>query len=391
VKPHAAPYHSRLAISPDHFPGAHLARVLAERWLLLPVGALIAVVWANTAAESYFRFAERLAFPVNEIGMAFFLALVTQEVIEALVPGGALHTWRRWGMSLAAAAGGIAGTAFAYLAYVYLNHEDVLVQAWPIACSVDIAVSYYIVKAIFRRGSALPFVLLLAIATDAIGLGMLAIWPPLSQDHLAGALLVVAAVGVAVVMRRLSVRAFWPYLFVCGPLSWVGFYWAGVHGALALIPIVPLLPHEPRPLDIFAEPRDDDAVHHAERRWNEAIQVVLFLFGLVNAGVVLREYDTGTWAMLAGALVGRPLGIVAAAALARAAGFHLPRRIGWRELVTVACATSAGFTAALFFAAGFLPMGAVLEQIKLGALATALGALMTFGVARSLRVGRFAG
>lgn len=167
-------------------------------------------------------------------------------------------------------------------------------------------------------------------------------------------------------------------------------HWAGLYGALALIPIVPLLPGEPRRLDIFANPPDEDAVHHAEHRWNEGLQIVLFLFGLVNAGVLFREYDTGTWAILARALVGRPLGIMGGASLARAAGFHLPHRIGWRELLIVACATSAGFTAALFFATGFLPIGAVLEQIKLGALATAVGAVMTFGVAKVLRVGRFA-
>jgi hypothetical protein len=56
--------------------------------------------------------------------------------------------------------------------------------------------------------------------------------------------------------------------------------------------------------------------------------------------------DTGTRAILASALVGRPLGITGASALARAAGFHLPHRIGWRELLIVAWAASAAFTAA---------------------------------------------
>jgi hypothetical protein len=73
-----------------------LARTAFDRFLLLPLGALIALIWANTAAESYFIFAHRLSFAVNEIGMAFFFALMAQEVAEAVMPGGALHTWRRW-------------------------------------------------------------------------------------------------------------------------------------------------------------------------------------------------------------------------------------------------------------------------------------------------------
>ena len=44
-----------------------LVRFVMDRFLLLPLGAAIAIVWANTASESYFRFAHALAFPVNEI------------------------------------------------------------------------------------------------------------------------------------------------------------------------------------------------------------------------------------------------------------------------------------------------------------------------------------
>src|SRR5881394_3071984 len=95
----------------------------------------------------------------------------------------------------------------------------------------------------------------------------------------------------------------------------------GLHPAFALVPIVPFLPHEPRRLDLLADPPDDDAVHHVEHEWNAAVQVILLLFGLVNGGVALRGYDTGTWAILLAALVGRPMGIVASVGLAVAAGW----------------------------------------------------------------------
>jgi Na+:H+ antiporter, NhaA family len=390
MKPHALSHPASTPVSTRQRSGAHLVRFVMDRFLLLPLGAAVALVWANTAGESYFRLAHALAFPVNEIGMALFLALIAQEVLEALMPGGALHTWRRWGLTVIAAVGGLIGAGCVFYAYVALSHEEVLAQAWPIAASIDIAAGYYVVKMIWRRSSALPFLLLLAIATDAVGLVVLAAWNPFMEQHFFGVGLVLAAVIGAARLRRSGVKTFWPYLGVCGAMSWFGFYWADVHPALALLPLVPFLPHEPRRLDLFADPPDDDRVHRVEHEWNEAVQVILFLFGLVNAGVLLRGYDTGTWAVLAAALVGRPLGILAAVGLALAAGFHLPRRLGWRELVVIACATSSGFTLALFFASGLLPVGAVLQQIKFGALLTVLGAFMTFAAARSLRVGRFA-
>jgi NhaA family Na+:H+ antiporter len=176
---------------------------------------------------------------------------------------------------------------------------------------------------------------------------------------------------------------------LCGALSWLAFYWAGVHPALALVPIVPFLPHRPRAGNPFADPRPDGVVHRAEHEWNAIAQVVLFLFGVVNAGVILRGVDTGTWAVMAASLIGRPLGILGGAALGLALGLRLPAGLRWRELIVIALATSSGFTFALFAATSLLPPGAVLTQIKLGALATALGAVVTYLAARLLRVGRF--
>jgi NhaA family Na+:H+ antiporter len=364
--------------------------VLFDRFLMLPLGVAIALVWANVAAEAYFRFAQPLAFVVNEVGMTLFFALITQEIVEALMPHGALHSWRRWGLVLVAAAGGIAGSAGVYLAYIHFEYETLLASAWPIACAIDIAAVYYTLKIIFPRSGTLPFVLLLGIATNAFGVLVVAARHPVLATHTGGAALMIAALGVAGLLRRWKVREFWPYLMISGTLSWMAFYLEGLHPAFALVPIVPFLPHEPRRLDLFADPPDDDATHHFEHEWNEAVQVMLFLFGLVNGGVRLQGYDTGTWAMLAAALVGRPIGILAGVGIAVAVGLHLPRRIGWRELAVVACASSTGFTFALFFATGILSIGPVLAQLTIGALATAAGAALAFGVARLLRVGRFA-
>ena len=86
-------------------------------YLLLPIGAAVALLWANTAPESYFTVARLLAFPVNSIAMVFFFGLLAQELLEETIPGGALHHRRRWPVPLIAAAGGTLGAAAAYTAW----------------------------------------------------------------------------------------------------------------------------------------------------------------------------------------------------------------------------------------------------------------------------------
>lgn len=366
-------------------------RRVNERFLWLPLGAAVALVWANMWPESYFRSAHAMAFPVNEIGMAIFLGLVTQEALEAVMPGGALAAWRRWTLPLVAAVGGLLGSTFFYLAFITLKHEEVLAPAWPIACAIDVAAGYYVLKTIFHRSAAPHFLLVIGIVTNAVGALILAVWPAFTPDHLGAALLLVGTVALAAAIRRSRVRVFWPYLVLCGTLSWLAFYWAGVHPALALVPIVPFLPHQPRAGNPFADPAPDSVVHRAEHEWNTVAQVVLFLFGVVNAGVLLRGADTGTSAVLTAALLGRPLGILGGVAVGMALGLRLPAHLRWRDVIVIALATTSGFTFALFAATSLLPPGAVLTQIKVGALATAAGAFATYAAARLLRVGRFAG
>jgi len=119
------------------------------------------------------------------------------------------------------------------------------------------------------------------------------------------------------------------------------------------------------------------------------VQVVLLFYGLVNGGVVLAGETPGTWAVLTAALVGRPIGILASVALGMAAGLRLPAHLRWGELIVVSLAPSAGFTVALFFATAIMPPGPLLGELKLGALSTAVGALVALATARILRVGRF--
>lgn len=385
---HVLRHHALLAPGLSTFKS--LSHFTIEHFLLLPIGGAIALLWANTRPDSYFAMTHTMSFVVNEIGMALFFALITQEVVEELMPGGALHTWKRWTVPAIAAAGGTIGAAAVYLAFVGFKYELVLVPGWPVAGAVDIAFAYFIVKAIFRRHAAVPFLLVLAIASDAFGMAAIASREAFVEVRPGGAVLMAGAIALAYAFRQSKVQAWWPYVIVCGPLSWWALYIDGFHPALALVPIMPFLRHSPRTLELFTETgHEHDRRRGFEHATKYPVQVVLFLFALVNAGVLLQGYGTGTWALLSAAVIGKPLGILAGTALAVACGLHLSPRLHWRDLAVVALATSGGFTFGLFFATAVFPVGPILGELKIGAVATGIGVPLAFAAARLLHAGRF--
>jgi NhaA family Na+:H+ antiporter len=267
-----------------------------------------------------------------------------------------------------------------------------LEAGWLAACAIDIPGTYIISRMIFGRHPAVPFLLLLAISADAMGLVMVAaVHPVAAAQPAVGLGLMAAAIGAAAALRHRGVRNFWLYLIGPGTLSWWALFVGGVHPALALVPIVPFFPHGLRDRGLMVEPAAEahDTMTLFERWWRLPVEGVLLLFGLVNAGVPFHGLETGMWAIPAAALV-RPMGILAAAGLAIAAGLHLPHRVGWRELTVVACVATIGLVFALFFATAVMPMGPLLLEMKMGALVTIAGSALAFAMALWLRVGRFA-
>ncbi len=363
-----------------------------DHLLALPIGCVAALLWSNTLPESYYRFALALSFPINDIGIVFFFALITKEIAEATVPGGALHPWRRAALPFVAAIGSCGAAIACYVAFLHSVDEPMLISAWAVACAIDVPGTYIIARLIFGRHPAVPFLLLLAVSADAIGLACLAVLHPAGDWHLAlGVGLMAAALGSAAVFRRRGVQSFWAYLLGPGMLSWWALFVSGVHPALALVPIIPFFPHARHDAGLFVDPAPQahDTLTRFERWWRLPVQGVLLLFGLVNAGVPLYGLESGTWAVSIAAL-GRPIGILAASGLGIAFGLHLPHRVGWRELVVVGCTASIGLVFALFFATAVMPPGPLLVELKMGALGTVAGGVLAFAGAWLLSVGRFA-
>jgi NhaA family Na+:H+ antiporter len=368
-----------------------IIRFATDHYLVVPLGSVLALAWANTRAASYFTFTHSWSWAVNDLAMTLFFALVTQEIVEATMQGGVLGTWRRAMLPIVAAMGGLLGSVLLYLGYLRYVDEIMLAQAWPSAGAVDLVFSYFLARLIFRRGAGVAFTLLLAVVSDIVVLAFV-VRDPFAQGHLTGAMLVVLALSLAFLFRRARVRTFWPYLLICGPICWWGFVWTGLQPALALIPIVPFVPHSPRDLELFADTPQSvhSSVTHMEHTLQYPVQVVLFLFALVNSGVVFTYFEPGTWALPLAALVGRPIGVMAAVSLAlTGGGLVMPLRCGWRHLLVIGFIASTGFSFALFIATGILPLGDLLTQTRMAALATVLGAVLAVAAAAILRVGRF--
>jgi NhaA family Na+:H+ antiporter len=264
-----------------------------------------------------------------------------------------------------------------------------LMPGWAIPCATDIAFSYLAARFIFPRSHpAIPFLLLLAIADDALGLILLAVFYPTGALSLFWfAAFMIPALGVSLWLKRRRTLSFWPYVLLGGGLSWAALHFGGMHPALALVPIVPFMPHEKRDLGLFDDREEllPYTMNRFEHWWKTPVQFILLFFGLVNAGVTLSSVGPVSWTVLSSLVIGKPIGIVVATFIAVRVGLRAPGGLSYAHTLVVGLAAGIGFTVALFFATAAFEPGTVLDQAK-------MGALMSFGAAPlAIAAGRLLG
>lgn len=403
--------------------------------LLLIAGALTALVWANLDPHSYHDFVEfvivddffighahldaeghvhrtlTLHYLVNDVLMALFFAIAAKEVWEAVILRNGSLRGKKAATPLVATLGGMLGPITVYLglaAVLGSTTYNAVANGWAIPTATDIAFSYLVGRIVFGAGHpAVRFLLLLAIADDAAGLLILAVFYP--SGALAPVWLLVS-VGAAVAvftlfnwlpryldrgdqLRRNStwVReklSFWPYL-AAGCLSWYGFQESGLHPALGLLPIVPTIPHADRAFGIFSEAEQylTDLLNQIEHALKHPVEVILFFFGLLNAGVEFSAISAPTWLVLAGLMIGKPAGIFLFGWIAaRPMGFGLPAGMRIVDLFVIGCVAAIGFTVSLFVASVAFDGGLVQDAAKMGALFSFGAALVAIAAGRLARV-----
>ena len=422
-------------------PFQQFARWQISGGLALLVCVAIALIWANSPWASAYEkmlhepfsipFGEHLRLDlrhwVNSGLMAVFFFVVGLEVKREFLVG-ELAEPRQAMLPIMAAIGGMVVPALIYVAF---NAGGAGANGWGIPMATDIA---FALAALAVLGSRIPdglkiFLVALAIVDDLGALLIVAIFYTASIDW-NGIALATAFLVALFVANRTGARRALIYL-VLGAGLWYALLISGLHATLAgvlsalFVPagvrIVPeAMPQvirrgadavEAQVADgtglamdpgsfraISALSRVLDAANSPLQRIEHMVQPwvtfgILPLFGLFNAGVAIdgsalrslaNEVNLG---IIAGLVIGKPLGICLASWLAVRVGLaSLPDAVSWRHVFGTAFLAGIGFTMALFIS-GLAFSGTELEsEAKLGILfASALAAAIGMAILLTLR------
>ena len=380
---------------------------LQEFSIPLIAGVLVALLHANVAYENYhhivewmpfgenfklFGHAVDLHFLINDIFMVFFFGIAAKEITESALPGGSLNPIGKAMSPLFATIGGVVGPVGVFFGMAWFFHGQgafgeadwaAVKNGWGVPTATDIALAWLVARSVFGAGhAAVNFLLLLAVADDAIGLAIIAIFygDPANPAAPEWLLLVVLAMALAFVLRKVNVQKWWPYIFVAGPIAWSGLMMAHLHPALALVFIVPFLPGPKRDTGMFAQEdevdqahghghdEDHSPLHKFEHDLKLFVDMGLFFFAFANAGVQFAGIGIMTWTILGALIIGKTVGITFFGVLGQKIGFSLPNGMGIKELIMAGFIAALGLTVALFVAGAAFIDPDLLGQAKMGAL-----------------------
>lgn len=335
--------------------GATLAALL---WANSPWAAAYEALWHSKAAH----------LVVNDGLMTVFFLLVGLE-IRREAHDGVLSERRTAALPLVAALGGVVVPAAIYLLF---NTHAQTRAGWAIPTATDIAFAIGALALLGKRvDPALRALLLaLAIADDVAAIVIIALF---YADGIAVHGLAVCGLGIVGLLWLRHIRAHRASVyFAAGIVLWLGLFLSGLHAVLAGVVVGLVMPHPP--------------ANALERRLHPWVAYgVMPLFALANAGIGFTGIDLGnelSTALLAGIVlglwVGKPLGIVAASALAVRLGWcKLPPRVTWHGIVLIGCLGGIGFTMSIFIATLAFPDPSLLAVAKLAVLAASLLAATT--------------
>lgn len=382
--------------------------------VVLAMAAVAALAWANVAPGAYESVWEtRLAIVlgghelgtdlrgwVNEGLMTLFFLVVGLEAKRELDLG-ELRERRRLAIPVVAALGGMAAAAGLYLA---INAGGEGARGWGIAVSTDTALALGTL-ALIGRGRAVRlriFLLTMVVIDDFVALLVIALG--YSERVSITALAVATALFGALVALRWAGSWRGPAAVLVGVGIWLAMFESGVDAVIAGLAIGLITSAYPPARDdlersteltrSFREQPTPELAYSARASLTSALspnerlqyrlhpwtsRVVVPLFALANAGLhingdLLSAAATSpvTLGIVAAYAVGKPVGIMGAAWLATRPALGGARlTVTWPALTTGATTAGVGFTVSLLIAALAFE-GRVLEEAKLGVLATAI-------------------
>jgi Na+:H+ antiporter, NhaA family len=388
-----------------------LATVLAVALTNSPVGPGFAAFWQrefglSLGAES---FRMSLLAWVNDALLTVFFLVVGLEIKREFTVGH-LASWRSAALPIAGAIGGMVAPAALYTAVIPHGPWS---HGWGVPMATDTA---FAVALIVMMGARVPvelriFLTAAAIVDDIGAIVVVAIFysGALQPGYLAAA---AAITGALALLNRSHVYRLSPYMLL-GVALWACVHAGGLHATLAGVVLALLIPTRPPPdlkalmtqasTIVAAEARQAgevlrsgpslpalralDAIHDrlespADRLLRHAgarsSYLVLPLFALANAGVAVASdvwsgHQSLLLAILAGLVLGKPLGLVSASALAVRLGVAVkPAEYSWFQLAGAGALAGIGFTMSLFIAGQAFPAPSDFAAAKIAVFAASI-------------------
>ena len=347
---------------------------------------------------------------INDALMAVFFLLVGLEIKRELLVG-ELASAKEAALPIACAIGGMIVPAAIYWIF---NRTGFGARGWGIPMATDIAFALGTLALIAPRApiGAKVFLTALAIVDDMGAVIVIALF---YSSAIAWGALGSAAVLLLVLIgfNAIGVRHLWPYLLI-GVVFWYFVHESGIHATVAGVVLAFTIPTHTRvnatqfsrqarallhqfdrtetgdflvltskgqqetlfALEYASEGATAPSLRLEHALHNFSAFVVMPLFAFANAGVTIAgpgEHASIALGVLAGLIIGKPLGITAAAFGAVKSGIaRLPSGIGWRSLLGYACLSGIGFTMSLFIAMLAFDKSVPVDAAKLGILAGSL-------------------
>ena len=326
-----------------------IAAVLAMLIANSPLSGTYDVLLNTTVAVQIGAFAisKPLLLWINDGLMAVFFFLIGLEIKREIVEG----ELSSMSQVVLPGMGALGGMIVPAALYAWFNWGDpVAMDGWAIPVATDIAFALALLSVFGARvpTSLKVFLLTLAIFDDLAAIVIIAVF--YSGDLSLGALMVGAtALIIAFAMNRLGVSATSSYILL-GVVLWVAVLKSGVHATLAGVLIALFVP--------MRDSQGRSPVRELEHDLHGPVAfAILPVFAFANAGLSLSGMSPGdlahpvTLGVIAGLLLGKPIGILLFVGLAVAIGIaRLPRDVSWPQLLGIAFACGIGFTMSLFIA-----------------------------------------
>jgi Na+:H+ antiporter, NhaA family len=275
---------------------------------------------------------------INDALMAVFFFLVGMEIKRELLIG-ELSSIKKAALPVAAAIGGMVVPAAIFLLF---NKGTPYQGGWGIPMATDIAFSLGVASLL---GSRVPvslkiFLMALAIIDDLGAILVIALFYGGAIQWLY-LLYAAALVLVLLVLNKLN-RHYWWITLIGGCLLWYCIFNSGIHATIAGVLVAFLVPA-------------DKLSHYEHRLHNTVNFIILPLFALANTAILLPgNLQTAlnsslSWGVLAGLVLGKPLGISLFSFLVIKLGWgEQPLGTRLAQLVGIGFLAGIGFTMSIF-------------------------------------------